>query len=397
MKPAVKDKYDFILELLESRNLSPSQKERVMKLSANLMKENSTKVEEIMKRVERIETEIGPKNTESPTNKITLNHRPDFVSSFLKKFKENTSLKWTTHLWDEKKYSTISDFIEDINRDQSYKELFHCNMNLYNLISYFIFKPKQKLDEHGVPEYGWPKINELKIGWQFPNDLLINWCKENFDNMDGNQAYPFQFVLPPQFQPKSPIKGIMVTTFENVVDIFKTEIQFRDNYLYKELKKRQNRMTDYNFIGIENFKQLDFYTYTSGFLSSIDRILNEIRKNETEKDILFEYELQENSLIIKITHKNSYPTRDVYMNNISQFFGGGINDIASNVFSLCDFSVTSRFTDNNKKEVTGEISILNEGSKGEMIGNQVKIGYTPKFIENTYDVIGFTYLFKFKL
>lgn len=79
----------------------------------------------------------------------------------------------------------------------------------------------------------------------------------------------------------------MITTFENVVDTFKTEIQFREDYLYKELRKRNNRMADYNFIGIEDFKNLDFYTYTNGFLSAIDTVLNEIRKNETEKNILF--------------------------------------------------------------------------------------------------------------
>lgn len=39
----VKDKYEFILELLETGKLTPAQKERVMLLSTKIIKDTSNK------------------------------------------------------------------------------------------------------------------------------------------------------------------------------------------------------------------------------------------------------------------------------------------------------------------------------------------------------------------
>jgi hypothetical protein len=286
----------------------------------------------------------------------------------------------------------------DYTLEKGHQELFKSNRDLYNLINYFLYNPNTSIDENGIPKFGWPKINDLKIGWQFPNNLLIDWCKENFDNKNETEIkYPFQFTILKKIRPKKPIKGKIVTTFENVVDIFKTEIQFRDNYLYKELNKRQRKMADYEFIGIENFKSLDFYTYTSGFLSSIDVILNEIKRNETEKKIVFSYREIKDHLIIDITHLNSFPTRNLIKNDLSRFLGGGLYAISGSIFSLCDFSVISKFEDSEKNIINGELKIVYDSIKGSWSKKDTTIRSNPVFAEYKDDIKGFTYRFKFYL
>lgn len=406
-----KDKYDFIQEILESKKLSPAQRERVLLLALQELKSENNKDEELIKRVEEIEgklneiksinfpyNELATHDNNSQNKKNELTHNPRLVSQYLTKFKENTALKWATHIWDEKKYDTIDLFIQDINADKGYNELFNVQRDLYNLLDKFLYNPKVDLNENGVPRFGWPNLHDMKIGWQFPNNLLINWCKENFDNKDETEIkYPFQYNLPKELKPQKKIKDIIVTTFENVVDIFKTEIQFRENYFYKELKKRNNKMADYEFEGVENFKNLDFYTYTNGFLSAIDTLLAEIRKNETEKKILFSYEMQENELIIDITHTNSFPTRQLNTNNLVQFLGGGMNAISGSIFSLCDFSIISKFIDEKDNEIHGELSIVYDGIKGKISGKEISIIGTPKLQAYDKEINGFTYRFKFYL
>ncbi len=245
----VKDKYEFILELLETGKLTPAQKERVMLLSTKIIKDTSNKEDEIIKRIEEIEAKIKGGNKPEPSiikekekEKNQLTHRPDYITKYLQKFGGNSAFKWATDAWEEKIYESITDFIDEINIDREYQYIYNFRPDLYYLIRYFLYDPKQKTDNNGAPEFGWEKLNEIKIGWQFPKNLIVDWCKENYDQKVNELKYPFQFVLPLELQPKTQIKGKMITTFENVVDVFKTEIQFRDNYLYREIDKKENKL-----------------------------------------------------------------------------------------------------------------------------------------------------------
>lgn len=396
----VKDKYEFILELLETGKLTPAQKERVMLLSTKIIKDTSNKEDEIIKRIEEIEAKIKGGNKPEPiiikekeNNQLT--HRPDYITKYLQKFGGNSAFKWATHAWEEKIYESITDFIDELNKDKEYQEIFNCNRDLYNLIKYFLYEPKNEIDDNGKLKFGWPNLYEMKIGWQFPKNLIIDWCKENYDHKLNDLKYPFQFVLPLELQPKTQIKGKMISTFENVVDVFKTEIQFRDNYLYREIDKKRRQTSNFSFIGIDKLEKLDFYTYTHGFLAAVNNVINEIKKRETEKNIHFNYIMYEKYLIIDITHENSYPTRIINTNSLTQFMGGGMKTIAENVFSLCDFSVISKFKNQNSIEFTGELSILHEGITAKITGKNIDINNEPILKDYQNEIKGFTYRFKF--
>jgi hypothetical protein len=410
-----KSKIDFISDLLAHKNISVVEKERLFELTKDEIRkmENGERFKEIIDRIEKLEREqkeelereqkeeIAPESQETEKG-YPMEHRPREITNYLNKFRENTVLKWTTHVWDESKYTTISEFIDDLNQDKDYRKIFNYNIDLYNLIRYFLYIPynqeKDERMENGIPLYGFPNYSNIKIGWQYPDNILIDWCIGNFDNKGEYKKYPFEYVLPDNLRPEGTVKGKIITIFENVVDIFKTEIQFRDNYFYQELKKRTNRMSDYQFEGIEQFKNLNFYTYTSGVLSAINIILNEIKRNETEKNIIFSYSfVEDNQLIIDITHQNSIPTKIINCDNPAQFIGGGLNSIAGALFSLCDFSVISKFRDNAGKELQRELSILHEKSKGTREKKNIKLKTPPELKNYTKDIKGFTYQLKFYL
>ncbi len=105
--------------------------------------------------------------------------------------------------------------------------------------------------------------------------------------------------------------------------------------------------------------------------------------------------MSEKNLIIDITHENSYPTRIINTNSLTQFMGGGMKTIAENVFSLCDFSVISKFKNQNSIEFTGELSILHEGITAKITGKNIDINNEPILKDYQNEIKGFTYRFKF--
>jgi hypothetical protein len=347
---------------------------------------------ELLRRIEHIEDLVKTPNTSG--NNTAANeviHDPSKIKEFLYKFKANTVFKWSSHSWDEKKFETIKDFIQELNKNKKEVNiLFKYNRNLYNLLIYFLYIPKNK-DASNDLKFGWPNLNKMKFGWQFPNNLLIDWCQVNFDNKNEYEIKkPFQFILPQYLRPGERIKDKEIKYFQDVVDVFKTEIQFRENYLYYEIQKLSNTMKDYEFYGIEELKFLDFYTYTPGILKAISQILDLVKNNETATKILFSYKKIEDKLIFTIHQRNSYSLKSLDINNLEKFIGGELNAITEDLFSLADFSIISKFKCESKY-INGELKILYPGVKGMAKGKNINLIDKPLFEELGEEVDGFTY------
>lgn len=395
-----KDKYEFIQELLNNKKLTLSQKEKVLLLAAKEIKINEIQIEERLIIIEQEMSLIRDTKVASKNNEYEAYHNPLYISQYLNKFKESTDLKWTTHPWDNKKYAKIEDFLGAVNDDKEFMEIFKSRRDLFNLLKYFIYKPNVNVNENNLPEYGWPNLPEIKIGWQYPNDLLLNWSRDNFNDKSENELKtPFQFLIPKELRPKKLVKGKEIKVFEDVVEIFKTEIQFRELYFYNETKKISDRMTDFVFDGIEDFKILNFYTYTQGVLNAVNNMLDQIKRNETATIINFSYTINDNILTIDISQLNSFPNKELLRGNLKNFMGGGLNSIAENLFSLAHFSVLSKFSINNSEETWGELEILHEESTGRWESkNRIIISSLPRFkkYNDQLDIKnGFTYRMKF--
>ena len=104
------NKYDFIINLLEDKKLSPILKDKLLSLSVKEIKNESAMEKELLRRIEHIEDLVKTPNTSG--NNTAANeviHDPSKITEFLYKFKANTVFKWSSHSWDEKKYETIKE------------------------------------------------------------------------------------------------------------------------------------------------------------------------------------------------------------------------------------------------------------------------------------------------
>jgi hypothetical protein len=443
------NKITFITELLNSKKIEASQKERLFMLTANELKKSTETDEKIIAEIDAIKkqlkdfekSEVFPnakldsesnfiidnidlseetnfdssKSSNNKNSKVktpafeTLHkeslfiHNPKKITDFLNNFRENTDLKWSSHIWESKeKYSSINDFIKGLNEDKKtylFNDLFNYNLDLYNLIRYFLYDPKNEMID-GVPKYGWPNLNEVKIGWQTPNNLIIDWCKENYDEHINslNFKFPMEFHLPKKLTPKNKINGKFISTFEDIVNLFKNEIQFRDDYLYDEIKKKVSTISDFTVELDDNLKGVHLYTYTRGFIMAVGRIFEMFKKNELFKDVRIYSEFKQDCFIIKINQIGSFPTKRIQERNLKSFIGGDLNIIIGNVFSLCDYSIISKFKDENGNEINGELVLLSENTKGNREKNKLKSLFTtPELISAEGKVDGFMHQFKFYL
>jgi hypothetical protein len=443
------NKITFITELLNSKKIEASQKERLFMLTADELKKSTETDEKIIAEIDAIKkqlkdfekSEVYPNakldsesnfifdnvdlsaetnfdlsklsNNQNSKIKIPVTetllkeslfiHNPKKITDFLNNFRENTDLKWSSHIWESKeKYSSINDFIIGLNNDRKtylFNDLFNYNLDLYNLIRYFLFDPKSKIIDE-VPEYGWPNLNEVKIGWQTPNNLLIDWCKENYDEHINslNFKFPMEFHLPKNLTPKNKINGKFITTYEDIVNLFKNEIQFRDDYLYDEIKKKVSTISDFTVELDVNLKGVQLYTYTRGFIMAVGRVFEMFKKNELFKDVRIYSEFKQDCFIIKINQIGSFPTKRIQESNLKSFIGGDLNIIIGNVFSLCDYSIISKFKDENGNEINGELVLLSENTKGNREKNKLKSLFTsPELILVEGKVDGFMHQFKFYL
>jgi hypothetical protein len=430
-------KGDFIIDLLKTNRLSQSERERILKLSATEFEKNDQEYQRILSEIEGLkkiyldeqnkltskielilediaETKASQKSNVEPiksslekadkSKEIKLVHNPNEITKFLKNFEENTALKFSTHIWDKTDFLlSYSDYINKLNEEKKiyrFNELFNYNRPLYNLLNYFLFIPNTPLKQ-GVPKYGWnnDELKDLKIGWQFPNEVLKKWSIENFDEQtkSENKKYPMDMIVPIDLKPSIRIKNKEINSFEDVVNIFKTEIQFRndEDNLFKEvdflIKKHKLTNSDSS---IEKLKKLHFYTYTKGVISAIDSIFRSyVKNNESFKDVSFEVKSQENCIEIQIIHLNSFPSKIIELENPNKFFSGDSNAIINHLFSLCDYSIISKF--NNESNF--EVAILFDDVFGTPDGNNLKKLNTQMKVNELKDleVRGFSHKLKF--
>ncbi|MRJ11236.1 hypothetical protein EDL98_09135 [Ornithobacterium rhinotracheale] len=340
---------------------------------------------------------------EKSKNSKIVKHAPKEIVRFLNKFRENTALKFSTHNWDTQKYETFSDFLKELEDEwkQEKSKLFNRRLDLHNLINYFVGSEKMNNTKvvDDVPEYGWSsELRDIKIGWQFPaNSGLAEWAKQNYDK---SQKSPFEFLLPEKFRPNDLVKGKEILKFGDVVELFKHEIQFRENDLFKAIRRKSNSMKDFNFKGIDSLKGVSFYTQTSSVIDAINKILEVCKSREFHPDLLFEKEIEKDYIVLKITQLNSNSDKILNTNNPGSFLGGDLTSIASSLFNLADFSIISRFNTQDGSEKNAEIEILHgeydtysiKNPNQEYTLNRQKVQF--KELDDA-DIKGFTYKMKF--
>jgi|GEM_PF-2147696 len=418
MDKPVKHSYEFVNKLLENSSLTTFQRERILRLVSNKLTKDLSNQDKIKDRLNILEAKLGLKykpNEEadvieepevvyppiSGRNKLNSSkirkrdeHQPKKIVEWLNLFHQESAIKYSTHLWDDKKlFPTYRDFIKQIQ--QEFKEYNFYDMPKYNSNLYyekiypFLFQYQlTSIEGSGDKKYSWGRY-KIKIGWQYPKTVQ-NWCVENYDKpVIQNKTTPFEMPIPGDLKPDNPIDGKTIQFFENVIEVFKKEIEFRDNDLYKVfrfLTAKYGRYLDVDQNDIKKLKGVSFYTNTEHIEMALENIFQMIKERATEdsKKVKIRCKKNENSYELEIVHLHSFSLKDLDHPKlqIPENYGS-MAGLRNKFRSLCHFSIQSKFR--NKSGVLGdyEIAYLYDGVKKE--------NWKPKITPLDEEAVGFVY------
>lgn len=296
-------------------------------------------------------------------NSKSCEHNPRELFKILESFtKNNNPLKYATHSWEEGKFESYEDFINQITNEWNKinKDLRKYSKNLHAKIQSFLFNKNlgNKNKKGYIDAWGEYKV---RFGWSSPK--LKEWCSE------GNK--PFAYRLEPDMQ--LTVGSYSIETFDDVcMKVFKHEIEIKtDNNrlekLFREICKKQLGF-DFN-VKFENLKGKDFYTDVQWLKSALNKIFEEIKKRTTSPDVNISAQDKDDILEIRIEQIDSKPYK-TSKKLLDRKNNGTFGAVANELCSLCDWSVESVCEDGNyrinylKPKDVKSIEEINEIPKG---------------------------------
>jgi len=392
----MKSKIEFIADILRDKRLNGELRRRVVDIAFSEIKLKGTDLHSF--------DEHDPGGTpEIKEGTKKLKHDPIFVSKLLSKFRYDNIMKWTSHSWDTIEFNSMDDYFEGIQSHYSeYILLTQYCPNLYwELIFPFIFQKKLTTKKNSNGEtnpFKWG-INDLKMGWQYPQDLMKSWCEINFFNQPKKfRKLPFEMEIPKELRPENRINDISIKYFGEIADLFKKEIEFRENALYYSVKKLVKlELSDFVISqnDLDQLKNKEFYTYTTKVIDGIRAIFQMIKTRSEFLEIQIRVIIIEAFLTIEIVHINSFDYKTLdnkhkLLQGNSGKYGGDLGKVVSALHSLCGFEIESVFKDDRGNKIPSKVKFLYNSSN--------KICSFPIVERNLkHPVSGFTYRLIFPL
>ena len=308
---------------------------------------------------------------------ISINHNPKELVRILSNFRKDNPVKFTTHDWDggfmntfKDNYTDFKGFLDVINEEwiKIESNLKVLSENLYKKIYTFLLETNPSID------YSWCSDGDINIGWS-SIDGLEEWCN------NGND--PFKFKL----QKTYTIGDQTISTFEDVIALFKQEIQIRsENDKLEKIFKEKRKELYYFFkkLNIElemdliNLEGKSFYIDTQVLKSVINKIFKDVKKREKFNKIKVELIEDEDSKFydLKITQVDSVSGKSCKdMKDIVT--GGDSSIIKKDLMHLCDWSIESSYNNESYR-----INYLTSSSNNE----EEILEYLPE---------GFTHILRF--
>lgn len=404
-----KDKYAFILDLIESKKLNPSQKEQVLRLSALEMKKEGGKIDERLNTIEGRLNKLGDnlkvnkkydrrKHSDKSKNEVSLDilkdsgttygkvnvqndsenhlilHTPNKTVELLKYFTSNDkNLKYSTHSWEYGKFSGYDNFMESIQKEwkEISEDLKKQKNRLHAKISNFLFNEKLGVKD-GKYYNSWGD-KKLKFGWASPElkEFMIS----------GAMKDPFNCPIPERI--KSIEKESNLFYFKDYVAVFKNEIEIREdsNALKKIINSLWEEELSYDFhVKSDNVEGISFYTDVALFKESLKLIFRSFKSRPEFPNIRIKAEKKENSVLIRLTQIESKCRRNIDDPKIISPNGGDLDTIIKSLNGLADFSISATFQDNINYRVN-------------FLASDTMVNH----IETIENIDGFTYELKFYL
>jgi len=303
---------------------------------------------------------------------IKITHDPKALVKLLSNFTIDKPIKYTTHVWDfgelKKEYGDFDGYMSAVKKQfESMKsELEELSPNLYKKIYTFL------LESNPDKNYSWCSKTDINIGWS-----SLDGLKEHCDSGKN----PFNFRLPKAIRYKDGFKTIKITTFEEVINLFKQEIEIRENFknLSTLFINQQKKLDDTFELDLSTSKLgRQFYTDTQKFSSLLDKIFADMGTRKENPNITVNTtELEDRSIEIKITQLDSNSSRSATELLERSKEAGDIFEIKESLTNLCDWSVESSYEDEDFR-----VNFLHSDNIKEIVQPKTK----PK---------GFTHILRF--
>ncbi len=303
--------------------------------------------------------------------KNTKNNLPQRLVRLLSNFTIDKPIKYTTHDWDfgelKKEYGNFDGYMNAVKKqfDTMKTELEELSPNLYKKIYTFL------IEENPDENYSWCSKTHINIGWS-----SLKGLKEYCDA--GNKPDNFILLTPIFYE------GNDLTTFKDVINLFKQEIEIRENF--KNLETLFTTQKNKLGTGRNSIFNLDlstaklnrqFYTDVEKFSNVVDKIFGEIkiRKDFPNLEVITT-ELEDRSIEIKIVQIDSISNKSA-SDLLKEIDDGDFAEIKLNLLNLCDWSIEGSFENENFR-----INYLHSNNEKEIVS----------FVEKPK---GFTHIFRF--
>lgn len=298
------------------------------------------------------------------------NHNPKKVVEILNLFTQENPIKYSAHSFEWSKYKSYDNFMNELK--QAFKDiednLKTYSPNLYTKISKFLFD--DTLDDNNT--WGVHKIN---FGWASPE--LKEWASIEDNKPNGKKAIYFE--LPLKYQ--RVVNDKSITTFDNVCDVFKNEIEIRDDdkliKLFTTLEDEYLEEFNVEYINLEG---ISFYTDVENFRNALIKIFEQFKAKGREQydDIIVEAIPNETNhyIDIKIIQKESKSTISS-QNMKKEIESGDFAMIKDYLTSLCDWYIEATFTDGHHR--IEYLSIDSDKVEPEPIPEPIGFTYILRF------------------
>jgi len=388
---------------------------------------------EVKREFKKLSNKIELSN--KPANKLhdseVICHYPKETVNLLNKFSEDTKLKYSVHIWDRDQ-STGEENVDRVNFQKNiweefnkydFQEILFKNglNNFYWTIRNFLFEENRGWDTKAWGEH------KLQFGWN--NKCLMDYYQSE------PSVQPASFVVPSEYLPKKytdefwkkvtvqkneddlkrehnpnhklvihepneedvlgpkKIEGRILKYFEDYINLFKNEIEFRGNSLYYFVKDEFANLNslEYN-VEITGLKGAIIYTCTARIKEVIKIIVSNIKaRPEKEKSIqvIGTHNSEAGYFEISIIDVGSYSNSPLSSKKIGLEGMGQMESLRNNLRGLCDFSIISVFKNENGEEGNYEVEYLST-ERPEFTKKDEQ--FVPKPIERAP---GFTYKLKF--
>lgn len=305
-------------------------------------------------------------NTKNEKNDYAIVHTPKRTVEILKKFSDNNcDLKYTTHSWTHGRFESYDDFMRKIRKEwkEIKDELKDLNERLYAKINNFLFnKSLGKEKKNGKYKQNWGD-KQLHFGWSSPE--LKNFCNKN-----PNQS-PLDCTIPDEI--KELDKNYGYSTFRDYVNVFKNEIEFREDTkrlfkLFMDKKKGLKKDLDIEPI---NLNSKFFYTDVAYIHKTIDIIFEEsflVRKEHREIEAELHSKDGDSFCLLTLTQKNSHCVRNLEEMK-KKANSGSMGTICHYLKNLADFSICADFPDGKAYRVHYLVSDKNQKQVEELETN----------------------------